>query len=470
MNWLSYLIQVNVYLLLFYLFYLLILQNETFFRWNRIYLTSSGALSFVIPGLQSEWVRTLFVTEKVSEVSQIFYSPIIITEAIKETNPDFTWMDWALMVYLGGVLLLLARFIWLLLSIKRSFEGPNQAKSFFRKIRVSNNLPARDSILKHEEVHAREFHSADVILFELIAIANWFNPIVYAYKKAIRYIHEFIADEEATKHISKADYALLLLSNVFGIHQEQLTNNFYNESLLKKRIAMLHKTKSRKAALLKYGLSAPLFATMIIFSSATIEQNEIIRAIPKATLRTVLPKVLGETQKSTALLTAGIGEPQDETKKKPFEKADMPTDNLKVDSSLQHTPPPQDTTFSALDAVDVKPEYPGGIAKFYQWIGSHGDLYTKEAKNAGASGRVIMTFIVEKDGSLSNIKAVKDMGYGVGDAAVKVLEKSLRWTPGLKNGKPVRVQYTMPLVLHIDPNSGQQDTTSKSKLPVKRPE
>lgn len=270
MNWPSYLIQVNIYLVLFYVFYILLLQNETFFKWNRIFLITSGILSFLIPIIQSEWVRELFVTEEIKQVREIIY-PVILNEVqIRVVNDEsLTMADYVFLTYFAGFFFFLLRFLWQLVLVSESFKKESVAQSFFGKIKVSESIPSRDSILKHENVHATQFHSADVVFFELLAILNWFNPIVYAYKRTVKNIHEFIADEAASEETGKNDYTLLLVSTVFGIQKEQLTNNFFNQSLLKKRIIMLNKTQSPKAALLKYGLCAPLFVAMVVFSSAT---------------------------------------------------------------------------------------------------------------------------------------------------------------------------------------------------------
>ncbi len=100
--------------------------------------------------------------------------------------------------------------------------------------------------------------SADVIFFEIFLAINWFNPIAYLYRNAIKNIHEFIADDSAASTLEdRSAYALLLVSSVFNTQPQRLTNNFFNQSLLKRRIIMLHKTKSRKVAILKYGLSVP---------------------------------------------------------------------------------------------------------------------------------------------------------------------------------------------------------------------
>ncbi|MBC8053031.1 MAG: hypothetical protein H7Y13_08195 [Sphingobacteriaceae bacterium] len=299
MTWPAYLIQVNIYLILFYLFYILVLKNETFFKWNRIFLVSAGVLSFLIPLMQSDWIKAMFVTEEIKQVTNIL--AITPARALQKVSIDpaevadqsLSLTEWIALAYLAGVVVYLTRFFWQLYHVSKSFRGSNQAQSFFKSIRVAEDIPSRESILKHETVHADQLHSADVIFFELVSILNWFNPVVYGYKKSVRYIHEFIADDIASKEKGKADYALLLVSNVFGVQKVQLSNNFFNQSLLKKRIEMLYKTKSRRTALLKYGLSAPMFAIMLVFSSAmVITPEKAIKKLSKSILNNrVTPKL-----------------------------------------------------------------------------------------------------------------------------------------------------------------------------------
>jgi hypothetical protein len=288
MNALTYLLQVNLYLLLFYLFYLVLLRNETFFRLNRFYLIGSAALALFIPLLRADWIKELFVTEKVQQLAQNIEAVVTVSQTtttiatLKVEESPLTSAEWFWIIYgLVTVIFMLnfLRKLYLLNQIlKRDNKG--QAFSFFNTISVDNKLEGQETIMKHELVHAKQWHSADVIFFELFTAMNWFNPIAYLYKNAIKNIHEFIADETAASTSeSKSAYALLLVSNVFDTQPQQLTNSFYNQSLLKRRIIMLHKTKSRKAAILKYGLSVPLFAGMVIFSSATGAEAKIITKI-----------------------------------------------------------------------------------------------------------------------------------------------------------------------------------------------
>lgn len=92
------------------------------------------------------------------------------------------------------------------------------------------------------------------------------------------------------------------------------------------------------------------------------------------------------------------------------------------------------------NAVEVRPDFPGGIQKFYDFVGKN-----YRAPEEDVRGKVYVQFVVEKDGSLTDIKVVRDLGYGTGAEAIRVLKKSPRWKPGVQNGRPVRVLYSLPI-------------------------
>ncbi|MDI1257066.1 MAG: energy transducer TonB [Flavobacterium sp.] len=98
---------------------------------------------------------------------------------------------------------------------------------------------------------------------------------------------------------------------------------------------------------------------------------------------------------------------------------------------------------SIYNAVEKKPEFPGGMQKFYEYVANS---YTYPKKFKG-TGKIYMQFIVEKDGTLSNIKILRDLGHGTGDEAARVLKASPKWQPGMQNGKAVRVLYSLPISL-----------------------
>jgi beta-lactamase regulating signal transducer with metallopeptidase domain len=301
MNALMYLIQVNLYLLLFYLFYVLLLHRETFFKMNRFYLVGSALLSLMIPLMKLQWVKEIFLGEQVLQVTQklsnvIAYESVInnnIGNALEPGNYASAVSNLQIVVIIYGfiTLLLLLNFLRKLYMLKQALYSNNKshAYSFFNKIIVDDTLEGKDTIINHEMVHVKQWHSLDIIFFEIFTAFNWFNPIAFLYKKGIKDIHEFIADETAASTLKdKSAYTLLLVSNVFGAKPQQLTNNFFNQSLLKRRINMLYKTKSRQVAVLKYGLIVPLFVTMVIFSSATATAEKFTKAIEASPIIEVL--------------------------------------------------------------------------------------------------------------------------------------------------------------------------------------
>ncbi len=531
MTWWHYLLLVNLYLVLFYGFYRLLLFSETFFQLNRIYLVVGAVLSFVIPAIQSAWVKDLFITKQIQQ-TMYYVSPELLYRVKPIENNPITIGEVVGLIYITGIIVLLARFVYQVLFLNKLIKktGNTPAFSFFKKIKVDENLPLRNTIVAHELVHMRQWHSADVLFIEAVMIINWFNPIAYLYRKAIKQVHEFIADSEAIQTgVSKTAYAMLLLNQTFGTTSHQLTNNFFNNSLLKQRIIMLNKNKSKRKALLKYGLSAPLFALMLILSAATVNNSRAVKAFTLKTDQVLLMKAssLSESVKkvektfnqdthtakkerevkainiptilkpdtfpkvTTSITATGtettIEFKKDSSLKKTIlaikwdkEKSSTPVfivDGKEISEAEYYKINPDDiksimvskdqsnAKFVArgnggsvlvtlkdtvkkdnqiFTAVETPPSFPGGIEKFYQFLANH-IKYPVQAREKSIQGRVIAQFIVEKDGSLSEIKTLREPGYGLGDEAVRVLSISPKWNPGIQNGKPVRVQYTVPV-------------------------
>jgi periplasmic protein TonB len=103
----------------------------------------------------------------------------------------------------------------------------------------------------------------------------------------------------------------------------------------------------------------------------------------------------------------------------------------------------EDTNIYNTAGIEVKPEFPGGMDKFYSYVGKN----YRAPEEEGLRGKVYVTFVVEKDGSLTDIKVLRDIGYGTGKEAIRVLSKCPKWNPGIQNGKPVRVLYSLPITI-----------------------
>ncbi len=94
-------------------------------------------------------------------------------------------------------------------------------------------------------------------------------------------------------------------------------------------------------------------------------------------------------------------------------------------------------------SIDKKPEFPGGAGAFYKYIGNN----YRTPSVQGLSGKVYVNFVIEKDGSVVEAKVIRDLGYGTGEEAVRVLSESPKWSPGMQNGQPVRVLYSLPITI-----------------------
>lgn len=458
MNILNYLLQTNLYLILFMGFYTLVLKNETFFRQNRIYLNTSTLLSFIIPFINSNWFQELFITQKLRETivpAQMVYETVVLAD---EGTSNWAIGDLILLMYAGVTSILLSRFFFRLILLKSALKPKKGAAySFFNLMAVDRELPESGIIIDHEKVHMREWHSADILFIELASIINWFNPVVYLFKKEIRHIHEFIADEEAASGMpNKSDYALLLFSNTLGVQPDQLSNNFFNNSLLKRRIIMLNKNKSRRTGLWKYGFSAPLFALMLIFSAASVAienpENNVNAQKLGIRLRIDANPVDPSTIKTAQSLSNKLLERKKEDKEiaRPNSSKYQAADVHGIANSRIGIP--LKTNQNLVDTIMVQPEFEGGIQGLIEYL-SKSLKYPDEAMKNKVQGRVILSFIVQKDGRVSDIKVLRGLGSGTDEEAVRVLANSPKWKPATINGEKVNIQYTLPIQFKLPPSS-----------------
>jgi len=463
MNWWQYLLLVNIYLVLFYGFYALLLRKETFFQLNRVYLVSAAALSFFIPVIQAGWVQNLFITREVHYA--VYGSQITISQLKPVADVPVSIGQVLACLYFIGVLFLAGRLIWQLVVLNKIIKSDQQsvAYSFFKRIKVDQHADNNSIINAHEQVHAQQWHSADVFIIEAVMIINWFNPVVYFYRRAIKHVHEFIADSHAIKAAdNRADYAMLLLTKAFEVPTHNLVNHFFNHSLLKQRIIMLQKNKSQRIKLIKYGLSAPLFVLMLVLSSATVNNSKAVKIINlKAEQVLATPAITGNmTNKSADSLnrTPAYTEPSAIVKTN--------AQDIKKDLTVSATDTLNKDNSQVFAAVEQAPSFPGGTDAFYEFL-ARNTIYPAEMRANNIQGKVIVTFVVEKDGSLSNVRALKGPGYGANEEAVRVVSLSPRWTPGNQNGRAVRVQFTTAIMFSLaDATTGEVAGTDTSKKPI----
>ena len=197
---------------------------------------------------------------------------------------------------------------------------------------------------------------------------------------------------------------------------------------------MLQKNRSQRAALLKYGLSAPLFILMLVCSSAAISSN-----------------------KAVANIKAYEQNATDTTKDIPiFVDVKLPKN-----APFGHTGPDTAKDKHIFTEVEQDPEFKGGMAAFYQFL-QRNIRYPEAMHKNKVQGKVFVTFVVEKDGTLSNINVVKNIGYGSAEEAYRVMSLSPKWTPALQNGRVVRVQFTLPITFRLLEDSKNTKDTSNT--------
>lgn len=271
MNWLYYLAEANIYLSVFYLAYCLFLSKETHYQLNRAYLLFSCIVSFLLPVLQIGALKP-----GAQGVENIVAGPV-------RPNPSLL-QHIILWSYLIGVAIFLLQLLIKLYRLQKLalvkhaithkqykliyIDDSNTAFSFFNYLFLGTNVTETELIIKHELVHMRQKHSADIFFMELFRLINWFNPVIYLLQNSLKVVHEYIADEETTNHETDTyTYAAFLVNNAYGLSGSSITHSFFNYNLLKKRIIMLHQKRSGSLARLKYLMAVPLCAGLLCEST-----------------------------------------------------------------------------------------------------------------------------------------------------------------------------------------------------------
>ncbi len=279
----QYILECIVFQLVFLVIYDLFLKRETFFQWNRLYLIVTYVLSMVLPWVKIEAMKTT-VSPIVADYPEFLWN-INNANAVQIRAENTTFhMPWQQIVVFSGMLVAALFLGYKLLQIfKLRKQGQvyyykdftqviiansAMAFSFFKSIFLGDKvlMKEHDSIVQHELVHIRQRHSYDLMFFELMRIVGWFNPLVYVYQNRISELHEFIADAQVAKSNKKEQYQQLL-SQVFQTQHISFINQFFKSSLIKKRIVMLTKEKSKQVFKLKYLLLVPLVFGMLAYTA-----------------------------------------------------------------------------------------------------------------------------------------------------------------------------------------------------------
>ncbi len=274
---LSYLLKLSVSLGVVFIFYHFVLRRLTHYTCNRWYLVAYTLLSFLFPLINS---APALESNNLSRHAIVNWAPAITYTA--SATPGFTIWNAVIIIVLAGMGIMLVRLLIQLFSFRRmlskaKLKSGNGVKiyqvadpiipfSFGNAIFINHDLHSQaelEKIVRHEFIHVKQGHSFDILWSELLCLVNWYNPFAWMIRAAIRQNLEFIADEKVIeKGFDKKQYQYLLLK-VIGNKQFSIASNF-NFSSLKKRIAMMNKTRSGKVHLLRFLFLLPVMAAILI--------------------------------------------------------------------------------------------------------------------------------------------------------------------------------------------------------------
>ncbi|MFD1255862.1 M56 family metallopeptidase [Mucilaginibacter terrae] len=288
-NWLYYLLEANLYLVVAYGCYWLLFRKQTFYTANRVYLLLSTVICFVIPLVQFDYLQPAApVANALQTNAQISFAALPAftpppAKSILTLNKALT------AVYCTGALAMLTLFFIKLYSLLKLISTNRRVKqqrytlvyldqtptpfSFFGYLFLSSHENLQETVLRHELVHINQKHSWDIIFTELLKIINWFNPAVYLLQNSLKALHEFEADHCAAGDNQQDGYVNIMISQAYQCSGIPFTNHFSNQQLLKSRIMKLYQQRSGRLARLNYLLALPLCAGLLCASTLAFSKN-----------------------------------------------------------------------------------------------------------------------------------------------------------------------------------------------------
>ena len=430
-TFLVYILKSAACLAVFYLFYKLLMSRDTFHRFNRFALLELLVLSSLLPLVEASVNSPAAVQETMLTLEQLLLMADIQPEgeSMAAATPSATvlWLRAALLVYLTGIVFFIVRNLCSLARLDRLIrQGKREALDSYLPDRKEKNvrlvvhdhdiapfswmhwivIARKDleengrEILIHELAHIRNRHSWDLLLADLCIFVQWFNPAAWLLKQELQNIHEYEADETVLREgVNARNYQMLLIKKAVGTRLYSMANSF-NHSSLKKRITMMLKEKSNPWARAKYLYILPL-AALAVTAFARPEVSAVADEI--SAVKVIAPA---------------------------------------VHDSIQ--PNVQPAVAAPSSALDQMPEFPGGMEALNTYLRNN-IRYPQEAQKAGIQGRVIIQFIVSKDGSITDAEVVESVDPQLDAEGLRLIKNMPRWKPGMRKGQAIRVKQTLPI-------------------------
>lgn len=415
----AYLIKSSVCILFYELFYRLFLRGETFHRLNRMILLMSLVLSLLLPLLDVSGWFSFAGQDGAMPVTELTFSlqELVVDQRTAGLLEHQGIAAWAVIfgVYLAGIILLLLKnllvFVYLHRLLKRCrqeqtadgqvyYRCPDRMGPFSWLGRVvlssADDGPLTDCILAHERAHAALGHSFDLLLVELFLCFQWFNPAAWWLKKDLRLVHEYEADRYVlASGFDARAYQLLLIRKSVGPKLYNMVHSFNNYSL-KKRITMMMKRKSTFWTQAKSLYVLPLGGFVLALFACvdgkkpTVEESQSV-----------------ETREMTV--------------------KEQPDDPV---------------------ASYVDPSFPGGDVACMKWL-SENVKYPAEAVEKGIKGKVIVQFVVTKDGKITDAEVARSVDPLLDAEALRAIRSMPDWEPAQRDGQNIAVKYSLPIAFSL---------------------
>ena len=444
MDFLIYDVKVAVLIAVFYMFYRLMLAHETFHRVNRLVLLTTAVASFVLPLCVFTMHKTVMVDYDYSQLGELAMNESVVSVMPTDNQPSVILTTVLPCLFIIGMLATLVHtlisLIRIQLLIHRSEKHPqedgtvicvtgNTALSPFSWMHYivmnRSDYEAHDAaILAHERGHIRLRHSWDLLFVDLLTALQWFNPAMWMLRSDLRAIHEYEADGEVLSlGINARQYQYLLISKAAGIGGYSLANGI-SHSTLKNRINMMLHKKSNRTSLLKLFALVPIVGLTLALNARTV--NDYVYDGPQKQ---------NPVKKGKKNTTIKVGTQEIKvTEASKDDKATTVTMNVVEDEQNA-------TDDKVFDVVENMPEFNGGMGALMQYLSDN--IRYPEEKDI--QGRVIVRFVVGKDGSISNAQVVKSVHPSFDAEALRIINNMPKWIPGTQNGKPVNVKYVVPI-------------------------
>ncbi len=451
--------------------------------------------------------QNMFNGMMLSEVIVTHDGQPMLPEVIVTTNTTPSRFSvWQVMggIYLIGVgvmtllfLIKLGRLVVLIIrSPKRKmssctavFTGREQGSFSFFCYAFFPNENVDPDIMRHEMSHIAHHHSWDILFAEVMMILQWFNPFIYLYKKELQSLHEYQADRDVVATgVDKKNYMMLILQQCTAVDFSGMSNNF-SLILTKKRIKMITRNEKAKGLWWRLLATLPVLAILMIANTKVTAQEK--KAVDKPiTVETGRFEIFDDDGapmqlKDTVFYAVDGSYVKFETSDSFQPESGEPCKKLTVTSYdadgnqrnnffITETERRGDTSTYTIEPftlsgnlfeqlfdlatsyedtvyqiVEQMPQYTGGEEAMMKYVAEN-IKYPQAAKDKNISGRVFVSFVIEKDGSVSNVKVVRGIGGGCDEEAARVIKEMPKWKPGMQKGKPVRVNYMMPIFFKLD--------------------